>query len=631
VHLLLALRNIIVTLFTNISFFNYSPLQPKMSEGDDSVNVSVASILSTDDLGEADAQLLDMEVTDLRALLEEAIKSQDPEISKERLEVRVAVKIGQAKRKIPLRWKADEDFSAEFQKAEELYACASAIARALQAKEKDDKSAEIEIRNLQQSLEVWNSSVQPAFEQARDAAAKVWYKPGTDPIWSRYSKMFQYFSSLSSELQFEISSRPLLESLKGTDKTAPTTFTLRQEPRSIIHFDVAKFIGAKFSGDQDDSDVLLKFNNWKSSWENLVKEMKTMPGFDDKSLFKKLKDCLDGHALQLVSKYSAESNNSYDTAIQELLQRFEDPIGLAGCYMASATNRDQDEYEKADAMLQSYNALHGMRDIFDKEGVNMYDFAIINAYVSSMTPNMQVEWNGYKVKRKEEYRQKVIVDPSLPKWQAGMVENHAVFTSWLKLFYAKKPQSTTSSIDATSSISTGANFAIAGSSKMIGSGKECFLCLSHNPDNHSLTRCPVALKMSQSNWVQACKKAKRCYKCVAPYSDGHKEQCRIVCKLCYGREYQTDHFVLMCPRNKFRAFPPQQKASSGGMKRKLEDNKGTGRDMEKMMAKLDRLDQFCTTLAANQKSSQPEPKKHKPNNDAKKSQKSKEKKKSDNQ
>lgn len=592
-----------------------------MSEDGDARNASLASLQSTDDLSEEDAQLVAMEVADLKELFEDSLKAQDPEITQARLDVRVASKLTQAKKKIPLRWKAEEDFAAECQKAEELFDNISDITKALQAKDKDDKTAEIEIRNLRQNFEEWNDSIQPAFEQARDLASKSWYKPGKDPAVTRYSRLFQYFSNLSSELQYEISSRPILESLKEkVEQGTPTTFTLRHEPRNIIHFDVAKFIGAKFSGDQDDSDVLFKFNNWKSSWENLVKEMKTMPGFNEVSLFQKLKDCVDGHALQLVSKYSAGSNNSYETAIQELYQRFEDPIGLAGCYMARATNRDQEDYEKADSMLQSYNALHGMRDVFDKEGVNMYDFAIINAYVSSMSPAMLAEWNGYKVKRKEEYRQKALTDSSLAPWQAGMVENYAVFTTWLKLFHAKKPQSTMSS-DSSTSFSTGANFAISSSSKMVGTGKDCFVCGNDNPDNHPLSRCPNGLKMTQSAWIQVCKKAKRCFKCVAPYSDGHKEKCHIVCKFCHGKEYNTDHFILMCPRNKFRTLPLQQKKSSGTQKRKFEEDKGKdNKNMEKLMAKLD---QVCNTLTAKPKNNQPEPKKHKNNNVKKSNEKNK--------
>ena len=40
---------------------------------------------------------------------------------------------------------------------------------------------------------------------------------------------------------------------------------------------------------------------------------------------------------------------------------------------------------------------------------------------------------------------------------------------------------------------------------------------------------------------------------------GHKESCDAKCRNCRGQEYGNDHYILMCPRNKFRSCPPQAK------------------------------------------------------------------------
>jgi hypothetical protein len=97
--------------------------------------------------------------------------------------------------------------------------------------------------------------------------------------------------------------------------------------------------------------------------------METLRGFDNITLFQKLKDCLAdclaGPALTIASKYSARSQNSYEAAMKDLLDKFEDQIELAGSNISSAVAALHSSAEHAKAILHSLNALHKMKDVFE--------------------------------------------------------------------------------------------------------------------------------------------------------------------------------------------------------------------------------------------------------------------------
>ncbi|CAB4054886.1 unnamed protein product [Lepeophtheirus salmonis] len=84
---------------------------------------------------------------------------------------------------------------------------------------------------------------------------------------------------------------------------------------SLVQFNVRSLIN-KFKGDSEDENVLLQFSNWKTAWENLVIDMKEMPGFTEAILFQKLKECLEEPALSLVSVFASCSPSAYPEAMK---------------------------------------------------------------------------------------------------------------------------------------------------------------------------------------------------------------------------------------------------------------------------------------------------------------------------
>lgn len=452
---------------------------------------------------------------------------------------------------------------------------------------------ESEIRQISSSLLEWQDEILPPLQVARDNATAVWYKPKFDPIVKSLGDINLQVKKMRADFEIDLKSRPVLGLEKENVETSSSQmFMLQQERMNIVHFDAANLIGVKFNGDTDDPDILLKFNNWKSNWLSLLSEMETLPGCNMLSLFKKLKDCLEGNAL-----HRASSIKSYDNAMQDLVNRFEDPIGLAGCYYREATNPNQDKFELADNILQSYSALNGMEDVFEREGVNMYHFSLIQAFVNTMPSDMRSDWNAYQVKKKEEYNQRVAnsSNQDMAPWHAGQVINYATFTTWLKFFYAKRPKYSKAHSDAMPPISTGANFAISAAGKSFKPVNGCFICVGNNPDNHKLERCPVGQNMTYKSWLFTCKQAKLCGKCAKPYTPGHSKTCRVACINCRGKSYDNDHHILMCPMNRFRKFPPgpQKSSASQGRDRKRDREYDNSKDINNL-TKL--VGQVCKKL-----------------------------------
>jgi hypothetical protein len=291
-----------------------------------------------------------------------------------------------------------------------------------------------------------------------------------------------------------------------------------------------------------------------------------MPGYNEIIIFQKLKDCLEEPALSMVSSYSAVSVNSYEAAINDLFEVYEDPIRLAGNYINRATQGSHDKFSMAEAILQAFNALHGMKDVFEQENVDMFDFSLMHVFCNAMPQDMRADWNGFKVKKKEEHKLMVETSPEkVEHWKSGMAENYKTFSAWLTLFKAKKPNNGGStSLDNEGLTSTAANFAINGSSKP-GQFK-CFIC---KKNNHHVTKCSKALNMTFQEWRQICCNESTCYKCTKPFTQGHQKTCVVSCNYCRGKSYNNDHCSVMCPMNSGRTFPSNiNKQDKTGFKQK---------------------------------------------------------------
>lgn len=513
------------------------------------------------------------------------LREKNPVITDMHLDALLSVKIAEAKKAIPKRWAAEKEFEIERAQAESLMSRMRKVLTAIKKKEIGDPSAEIEGRQLRHSITTWKSQRKSPLESVFHTVASTWVQPTVDPLANALSVIMEEMDELIATIEYEISSRGLF---KDTATADGRMVTVRQEPKNMMHFDAARFV-TKFNGAEDDEEVLFKFANFKASWDNVESEMKSMGGCTPKLMFLKLKDCLEGSALTLVSKYSAGSDNSYEAAMKDLLDRYEDPIGLASKYLKRAINPHQDQGKMADAMIQTYDALNNMRDQFDKDEVDMYDFAVIQSFTTAMKPEMQADWATYKIQKKQRFELAASSSPDPEqKWKRGMVENHKDFVTWLTAFRTRQPSSSVRQDEQGYSIATASNFAVSNSN----AGHKCFLCKDLNTDNHPISRCPRGQHMTLKFFKTTCRAENKCFRCAREYSSNHFNECNAVCTICRGKMDSSiggPHFALMCPNNRFREFsaapPPRGGRNRGqGTKRKAQDDEDAG--MAKMLKVL---------------------------------------------
>ncbi|XP_059097309.1 uncharacterized protein LOC131891701 [Tigriopus californicus] len=488
----------------------------------------------------------------LEPLFKEAIQLENAGASPGQLQAMVSAKLQQTADLIPRRQRAERLADLELNVIRQNLTQFKAIIDQLQSKTIDDVSARLEWFQAKRILAEIEATRLPLVERKFQEATGVWYKPGVDPIDSAYSEILAELSRLGAIMDYERSLRPELEELVPDYPSEEPGRQPNPNCNTMVLFDAAKFI-SKFRGDLKEPNVLLQFSNWNSSWSNLVKEMKTLRGFNQTSLFLKLKDCLAGPALLMVSRYSCESDNSYAAAMNDLKEKFADPISLAGSYIASGTAPRDNLADQTDAIKQSFKALRNMRDVFEREEVDMNDFGLLWTFVSSLPTEAQAQWNKFKIQKRQEYKAKAEAASKggnpLPEWKAGMVECYAQFEPWLDLHAVPLAQPIpVLGPDPTESVSTGANFAVQ--TRTLGDG-QCFICTRDR--NQPMTTCPRALGMTSRDWFFACKKVQRCSRCLSSFEPGHR--CTIICSICESKGQRSDHFGAICPFNQLRTGP----------------------------------------------------------------------------
>ena len=527
------------------------------------------SDLDTDELIVTSGErAVEAELQIVKALLESEAKDHPERApNEEHAKLLIEAQLEDAKSKIPYRWKAEEIAKREISKANQIKQRLSKALEVFLEHNVSTAQKEIKLRLAVNLVEDWNKRSRQRFEDILEDAYCQWYKPGDDPLQIEATKISTELDEMEATVGYHLSENPELEKKIRPPTDGNTTsanlqnITIHQAPKNIVHFDAAKLIGYKFNGDTSDPEVYLKFNVWKAAWIGLVGEMRSLPGFDNVKLFQKLKDCLSDNALLLASKYTADSDNSYDCAIKDLMQRYQNPVRLAASYMKKMTTPGLSLYERAEQIKNANEAIHGMHDVFNREGVKMADFAIILSSINAMEPEMAADWNAFVVKQKEDFEAKRETlrqeGQDEPEWKEGVIYNYATFLSWLRMFMAKHPES--SKAESTSSA---ANFAVSATSSKQGSKGNCFICRGDNHNGHDVSYCPKALAMSLKTWRQVCKGNGLCYQCTKTFEPGHQKSCKARCPICQRKTYNSKHHSVVCPMNKFRTAPLEVNNSS---------------------------------------------------------------------
>lgn len=460
--------------------------------------------------------------------------------SDEQIKTLLDLKLDQAKQMIPARWKAEKKFKDNCVMIQQIHTNINNVLKNLQTKELNDPSVKIEDHQAKRLMKDWETIRHPAFEANFQEATRMWYKPHGDPLTAEFSTIMNQFAHLMARFEYETSIRPALNG--STSKRTSTESVIKPpDPKKMIKMDKFQVRGRiqPFEGDLGDPEVVDKFLKWKKDWECLVREMETMPGFCKIVLFQKLKSTLSGRALKMLYRYSTHRKSSYDDAMKDLRDKFENPLNIAAHHIKRGLTKRKTNLEQLDAAQDALNALQNLKHIFQREKVDMFDFALTCTFARSMAPLLESRWYHFRIQEMHDYNQKresaLKSGDHLPEWNFGMVDNYEQFDAWLRLQEALMKQS-----------------GVETNSDQRSTDLSCFLCGPHHQTHH-LTRCPKGLDMSLPDWKRACRRHLHCYKCGRPSDLDHR--CEVKCRICTGRRTKVNHHMLMCPLSKFRTSP----------------------------------------------------------------------------
>ncbi|TRY79569.1 hypothetical protein TCAL_14815 [Tigriopus californicus] len=275
---------------------------------------------------------LEVELQMLEPIWFEAVCRENKGATVEQIQILVDIKLQQVRQLIPARWMAEKTFKSHCQMLEQIHDSLAQVLTTLQSNEIVYSSARIEEYQAQRAIQDWSTSRQPDFEASYQEASRAWYKPGNDPLTTPFTCIRDKFGSLIARYEYERSIRPALGggdvgSGGSPNNSEPTPSCPTSCPVTMKQFNVSTRID-RFEGDLKDPNVMAIFTRWKSQWEALVEEMKTLPGFDTVLLFDKLQQVLSPLALKSVFHHPPASPHSYEAAMKDLCNKFEDPMAV---------------------------------------------------------------------------------------------------------------------------------------------------------------------------------------------------------------------------------------------------------------------------------------------------------------
>jgi hypothetical protein len=329
------------------------------------------------------------------------------------------------------------------------------------------------------------------------------------------------------------------EKMSSTSLSETQKIVIEQKRQSAIYLDAKKFISEAFKGEEDSLTCLQDYASWKAAWDIFYQELKATSDGSEILAFSKMKTVLKGEALRLVSNFDARDQTSYEKAIKILEDKYSDKIALAISFIKDATKPSNDPVKKIRDMDHALAGLLALKESFEKETVNFYDFIIILMMSANMSEDMLDNWTSYKENLKQQHlanqRNKSEGREEKP-WTAGMAENVTTFRAWMSVFVAPLSKKEQNQKQNTPETSTASNFFVR--------KEECFVCKG----NHPYWKCSDVLKMNTSTWRYVCFKNNRCGLCSNPYTDNsHLKSCSANCRICTGK-----HNSVMCSKNKFR-------------------------------------------------------------------------------
>ncbi|XP_059084693.1 uncharacterized protein LOC131881760 [Tigriopus californicus] len=502
---------------------------------------------------------IEVELELLRPMWSAAMRLENHEASEDQLQTLIAEKLVEVGKLIPLRAKSEKKFKDDCLMMCQIHENLTQILKTLQVKDQNDPSVRIEDYQAQLLIKDWETVRLPIFETDYQEASRFWFKPHADPLLHDFSSIMNKFAHLMAQFEYERSIRPAIRDQSAQDKVGGQGSKKDVQTRLETVLVTPKLI-KPFLGDVTDPEVLTKFTKWKRSWLNLAQEIESLPGSNSTILLKKLKACLSGPALEMIQKYPSDAKTSYQLALQDLFDKYEDPSRIATLCVQKGTDPSPSDTEHVEAIRQSMSVLHNIRNVLESEKVDMFNFSVITSFINAMSPEMQAEWNKYKKEKQQAYERiretAHEMDKALPKWIAGMVENYDHFNAWLSIQREEEKKKKRQ----------GDHLPSSSESKLY-----CFVCGPRSFD-HQLARCPVALQMSFNQWQDVCLQNSMCFKCTRFLEHGHK--CSTKCRLCYGKRREVEHHILMCPYSKYRTGPLDEESPSASRSTSKRNHQG---------------------------------------------------------
>ena len=152
-------------------------------------------------------QAVTAELELLKPILKSSIKEENPGITEQLLDHLLKLKLSDAKEKIPQRWIQEPKFQAEKELCTHLLTSLNKVLNNLQAKDKCDQSAEIEIFQAKSALVKWDTHHGPSLKASFDMVKSFWFKPSEDPLTKVYLEITETVDNLKALLKHELSVR----------------------------------------------------------------------------------------------------------------------------------------------------------------------------------------------------------------------------------------------------------------------------------------------------------------------------------------------------------------------------------------------------------------------------------------
>lgn len=426
-------------------------------------------------------------------------------------------------------------------------------------------------------------------------AGQYHFVPGPDPLQVQYNQLVKRFSKLKATLETVMSQKfPQLfdefyprqtPSVQG--EVMNSTVQSMSSKKSALYFNPDKFVPDKFTGDNPDQNIQL-YAAWRASWSLFAQELEQLPDFNKILAFNKLKLTLDGSALRLINTFSPMDEGSYDAALDRLDEKYADRMALAESFILEAAEDDPDNFARAENVLRTASAMKSLRNTFEEEGVDMYEFSFMVNVRANFPQKMKEDWACFKERMKQQFLRSE--EAKTKRWRAGMVEKLDVFESWLREFLAPKAAGKVSSSETPTkpTPSTSNVYHVKTMKQAKPNDKPCVMC----DGTHGITNCSKALNMNKREFVNSCRSKGVCSRCQKPWTADHNKLCKISCSKC---PEDPKHNWVMCPKNPKRTAQPEKRdrsADSGQPLRKRPRGDDTGRreNLKKLLSLADMLD-----------------------------------------